>query len=65
MSDNQLLALAEAYYMVARDLEYHSQYMGDAAKFLAGRGDAICEQNIRDESPKPEPVTPSPTDAAP
>ena len=45
---SELLKLAEAYYMVARDLDWHAQEFGRVAGLLNRRADAYCEQNMRE-----------------
>jgi hypothetical protein len=50
MSDDARLKLAEAYYLVARDLEWHAQEFTRVADLLNIRADTICEQKISDEA---------------
>ncbi len=59
---SQLLELAECYYAAARDLAYKAQEYQRIAEFLDRQGDALCEQNMR-EQPMPE-VTPEPQGAS-
>ena len=58
---SELLELAEAYYMVARDLERNARDQLAIATRLNGYADALCEQNMR-ETPaavsEPEAVKP-------
>lgn len=56
---SELLKLAEAYYKVAEDVLRKAAYFQHMGETLNAAADEMCEQNIRDQSPKPEPVTPS------
>lgn len=50
---SELLKLAEAYYMVAHDLDLHAQEFARVANLLNRRADVYCEQNIA-EAPERE-----------
>jgi hypothetical protein len=57
---NDLLELAEHYYAVARDLEWRASRMHDMGKNLFKIADNLCEENIRQTAPKPEPTEVTP-----
>jgi hypothetical protein len=48
-----LLELAEHYYVVARDLEFHARRHLEVAELLNRTADRLCEENMR-RSPMPE-----------
>jgi len=51
MVDNPLLALAESYYAVAKDLERNAHEQLAIAGRLNRYGDQLCEQNMRETKP--------------
>jgi len=48
------LTLAEAYYMVASDLQRNAMEQLSIAERLNNIADNLCEQNMREASPKEE-----------
>lgn len=56
--------MAEHYYAVARDLEWRAARMHEMGKNLYEIADHLCEENIRQTAPKPEPERATDTSAA-
>jgi hypothetical protein len=52
------LALAEAYYLVARDLQMHANEFARVAESLNRRADMYCEQNAAATAPPAPGSTP-------
>ncbi len=51
-----LLELAEHYYAVAHDLIAQGERAIETGKYLGAMADRMCEQNMRETDPKPEPA---------
>jgi hypothetical protein len=51
------LTRAEAYYAVAADLMVNAERCAEMANTLNALADRMCEQNIRETTPKSEPAT--------
>jgi hypothetical protein len=52
---SDLLKLAEAYYTVARDLEWRASQMNEMGKRLFNMADQLCEQNAKETAMEPAP----------
>lgn len=51
---SEILKLAEAYYKVAANMEYHARRQLEIASELNRHADRLCEQNMRESKSPPQ-----------
>ncbi len=52
---SEKLDVANAYYQVSKDLEWKAMRLLETSKFLAKMADELCESNMQDQPPTPNP----------